>query len=82
LPGPSQAVSVVGAVKLLAMAVVLLALAVGWYASEYHYQNCVEVAKSLAQPSSLEDEVDKVLEGIRADSTLKRKIDGCSRLPW
>ncbi len=73
--------------KLVALAVVLLALAVAWFAGEKHYENCVEVAEKVAEarasgpPSGTNFNVPGD-EGEPRPSYVERRIKGCSRVPW
>lgn len=72
--------------RLVALAIVLLAVAVAWFAAERHYENCVEVAEAVARARASGAASGGFnfgeSNGEARPSFVERRINGCSRLPW
>ena len=66
-------------------AALLVALAVGWFASEQHYDNCVHAAEArhpivtVEEPNPFDPSVSS--KAVRGERERRAAVDGCSRLP-
>jgi hypothetical protein len=61
----------------------LIAAFIAWDAAERHYDACVNAAKATAKrPDAIDRDIERSLGGNMYAEDLRRRVKGCSRLPW